>query len=266
MNWLDAALLGLVQGASEFLPISSSGHLVIAQGLMGVDGTNIYLEVALHLGTLLAVVAYFRRDLLDLIGGTLGYLLGKREAENTAQFKLCILLILGTIPVAIGGLLLKDFFESAFEAPQLTGVMLLVTAAVLLGTRFVKTPNGGLSPLKALLIGAAQLVSVMPGISRSGSTIAAALYLKVEPLRAARFSFLLSIPAVTAAFVLKLKDFLEHPVAVSELTSYAVGAVVAFTVGMIALHYLLRLIASHRFHLFGWWCLAAGVFTIVYFK
>lgn len=266
MNWLDAAILGVVQGASEFLPISSSGHLVIAQGLLGVDGANIYLEVALHFGTLLAVVVYFWRDLLQLIGGTLKYLAGKRDERSSTQSRLCLLLILGTIPVAIGGLLLQGFFESAFEAPLLTGIMLLVTAAILLGTRLVKPAAGRLSPLSAILIGIAQLAAVMPGISRSGSTIATALYLKIEPLRAARFSFLLSVPAVSAAFVLKLKDFLEQPAGGGELFSYGIGALVSLVVGLVALHLLLRLVASQRFYLFGWWCLAAGAFTIVYFS
>ncbi len=265
MNWLEAAFLGLVQGASEFLPISSSGHLVIVQGLLGVDAANIYLEVALHFGTLLAVIVYFRRDLLDLGQGTLRYLLGQRDSAAAENFHLLVFLILGTIPVAIGGLLLKDWFERAFDSPLLTGIMLLVTALVLLGTRLVRLPSGRIGHSKALLIGLAQLAAVLPGISRSGATISTAIYLGVQPLRAARFSFLLSIPAVTAAFLMKLLDFLETPAAAGELTAYGIGALVSFLVGLLALHYLLRLIASRRFHLFGWWCLIAGVFTIAYF-
>ncbi len=265
MNWLEAAFLGVVQGASEFLPISSSGHLVIFQGLLGVDAANIYLEVALHFGTLLAVVIYFWRDLLELIRGTFEYLSGQRDSDHSEHFRLFTCLILGTIPVAIGGILFKDWFERAFDSPLLTGVMLLVTALILLGTKLVKLPSGQIGHSKALLIGLAQLAAVMPGISRSGATISTAIYLRVEPLRAARFSFLLSIPAVTAAFILKLSDFLAAPVAAGELTAYGIGAVVSFLIGLLALHYLLKLIASQRFYLFGWWCLIAGIFTIAYF-
>lgn len=265
MNWLEAVFLGVVQGASEFLPISSSGHLVIFQGLLGVDAANIYLEVALHFGTLLAVVIYFWRDLLDLIQGTLKYLSGQRDSASADSFRLFVCLILGSIPVAIGGLLLKDWFERAFDSTLLTGFMLLVTAFILLGTRLVKRPSGQIGHSRALLIGLAQLAAVLPGISRSGTTISTAIYLGVEPLRAARFSFLLSIPAVTAAFLLKLLDFFESPVAASELAAYGVGALASFLVGLLALHYLLKLIASQRFYLFGWWCLVAGIFTIAYF-
>lgn len=265
MNWIDAAILGLVQGASEFLPISSSGHLVVVQGVLGVAASNIYLEVALHFGTLLAVIVYFWRDLIEMIAGALRYVMGGRDTKSTEQWKLLVFIVIGSIPVGIGGYLLKDWVEEAFEAPEIAGFMLLVTAVVLLGTRLLKRPQGELSYAKSFLIGIAQFVSIMPGISRSGSTIATAMYSGVEPNRAARYSFLLSIPAVAAAFLLKLMDYLANPAPAAELLDYGIGALVAFLSGLIALHYLLRLIASHRFHLFGWWCLAVGVFTIVYF-
>ncbi len=258
-------MLGFVQGASEFLPISSSGHLVIFQALLGIEAENIYLEVALHFGTLLAVVVYFRRDLVYLIGGTVRYLLTQNGRMYAEQFRMFLCLLVGTIPVAIGGSLLKDDLEATFESTAITGGMLLMTAVLLLLTRMVSMKEKSVNYPRALAIGVAQLVAILPGISRSGSTIATGMFLGVNPTRAARFSFLLSIPAVSAAFILKLLDLAAEPVVTTDLVNYGVGALVAFLVGLAAIHYLLKLIATNRFWLFGFWCLAAGVLTLTYF-
>lgn len=262
MTAWQAIVLGFVQGASEFLPISSSGHLVIFQKLLNVNAENIYLEVALHFGTLIAVIAYFRSDLLRIFRGTVQYLLGRDKQANSGDFRLCCALALGTLPVAVGGLLFKKFLESMFESAEIAGAMLLVTAAILLATSVVRKGKSDVNYPKAFLIGVAQLVSVLPGISRSGSTIAAAMFLGVDRTRAARFSFLLSVPAVTAAFLLKLRDLLAHPLPEAELFEFGLGALVACIVGLIAIHYLLKVIAADRFYLFGFWCLIAGIVTL----
>jgi undecaprenyl-diphosphatase len=142
--------------------------------------------------------------------------------------------------------------------------MLLVTAVILLLSGLVHPNSRKVNFWRALVIGVAQLGAVMPGISRSGSTIATALYLGVEPLRAARFSFLLSVPAVAAAFALKVRDLLEAPIAATTVEAYGLGALVAFAVGLIAIHYLLKLVAANRFFLFGFWCLLAGAVTLLF--
>jgi undecaprenyl-diphosphatase len=263
---LQPAILGLVRGLSEFLPISSSGHLVIFQGLLGVNAEDIYLEVALHFGTLVAVLVYFRRDLAELVAGTARYLGGNRERENFDRFYLSACILIGTIPVAIGGVLLKDYFEAAFESTVITGAMLLVTGLVLFLTRLAGRVNGAVNLPRAVVIGIAQLASVLPGISRSGATISTAIYLKVDPSKAARFSFLLSIPAVAAAFLLKVFDLAEEAISMDILARYLLGTVVAFAVGLFAIHILLKLVASYRLYYFGFWCVAAGLLTLIYIR
>jgi undecaprenyl-diphosphatase len=257
-------LLGIIQGASEFLPISSSGHLVIFQKLLNVNAKSIYLEVALHFGTLLAVVIYFWRDLVNIVRGTVAYAVGNDRRTNKEAFVLFFCLFVGSIPAAVGGLLLEHFFESTFNSTNVVGVMLLVTAAILLSTAFVKAREGKVNYLKALIIGVAQFAAILPGISRSGTTISAGLFMRVNPSRAARFSFLLSVPAVTGAFLLKLKDVLEHPLPGQELIDFGAGAIAAFVVGLLAIHYLLKIVARRRFYIFGFWCLLIGLVTLIF--
>lgn len=264
MTLWQAVILGIIQGASEFLPISSSGHLVIFQKLLGVQASDIYLEVALHFGTLIAVVVYFRKDLVAVVKGVLKHLFGRDKSAHAEHFRLFLCLVIGSLPVGIGGLLLKDFFESTFESTAITGVMLLITAVILLSSGLVRVGERKVNMWRSLVIGIAQLAAVMPGISRSGSTIAAALFLGVEPIRAARFSFLLSVPAVAAAFALKMRDLLAAPIEMSTIETYGLGALVAFAVGLMAIHYLLKLIAANRFFLFGFWCLLAGAATLLF--
>jgi len=264
MTIIDAIILGVIQGASEFLPISSSGHLVIFQSLLGIESENIYLEVALHFGTLLAVLVYFRRDLVGLIKGFVGYIIGAQRETHSSQFRYVVAVVIGTIPVAIGGVIFKKQFEAAFDSVQLTGTMLLVSALFLLFTKYVREGERSVSVVRALVIGLAQLGSILPGISRSGATIATGMFLGMQPQKAARFSFILSVPAVSGAFLFKLLDAVGASIPGSELLSYAVGALVSFFVGLVAIHYLLKVIATHKFYLFGFWCLSAGFFTILY--
>lgn len=264
MTLWQLVLLGVIQGASEFLPISSSGHLVIFQKLLNVNAESIYLEVALHLGTLLAVVVYFWRDLVNIVRGTISYAIGNDRQSNREEFVLFLCLFVGSIPAGVGGLLLEHFFESAFNSTNIVGAMLLVTSAILLSTAFVKTGEGKVGYLKAFIIGVAQFAAILPGISRSGTTISAGLHLGINPTRAARFSFLLSVPAVAGAFLLKLMDVLKHPLPGQELIDFGAGAFAAFVIGLLAIHYLLKIVARKRFYMFGFWCLLVGLATLIF--
>jgi undecaprenyl-diphosphatase len=261
----DAIILGFVQGASEFLPISSSAHLVITQGLLHVYEPGIFLEVALHVGTLLSVLIYFRRDIMELLSSFFAYILTRKKTQNERDFRMSIYIILGSIPAGVGGILLKDWFEQRFKTVSFSGYMLLITATILLLTWFARNRKHPVNAIRALIIGFAQLCAILPGISRSGSTIATGLFLGITPREAARFSFLLSLPAVFGAALLKGAELRHAAFSSDVLIHFALGAFVSFVVGMVAIHYLLKIVSSRHFYLFGFYCLLAGLFTIFYF-
>jgi undecaprenyl-diphosphatase len=254
---LDVLLLAIVQGLTEFLPVSSSGHLVLLQQWLGGHEGDLFLDVVLHVGTLGSVVIVYRKDLLRLL----------RLDAPARGYILC--LAVGTIPAVLVGLLLKDVIEAAFHSPLYTGVGLLVTGGVLLSTRLA-TPQDDLPrpwqprplPLgKAFLIGCAQAVAICPGISRSGSTIAASLWLRLGRAEAARFSFLLSIPAIAGALVLHLAT--DDLVTRTSPAGLLVGALVAMGVGLIAIRLTALAVIKRHFWKFAFYVLPLGAATLV---
>ncbi|HVM39779.1 MAG TPA: undecaprenyl-diphosphate phosphatase [Acidimicrobiia bacterium] len=231
-------VLGLVQGLTEFLPVSSSGHLVVVPAVFGWDEPSLSFDLVLHLGTLVAVVVYFWNDLWGMATGVFG-----RGADPEGSRRLLLLVAVGTIPAALAGLLLDGFFESFFEEPLWVCLFWLVTAAVLLLVE--RAGGGGDRPLDmrvALLVGCAQAAAIMPGISRAGSTIAAGLALGLSREDAARFSFLLSVPAITGAGLTIVPDIASGSFDVTG--SVAAGFVVAALSGYLAVAGLLRLIRT----------------------
>jgi len=260
MNILFAILLGIVQGIAEFLPISSSGHLVIAQALLlqfssaplpeWLEGMT--MNVALHFGTLLSICVVYRREL----------------TAATRQPKLLLHLVLASIPVAIVGLGFKDALETMFNNPLAAGCCLLITAGILLLSRHLQSgtvPLDDLPVRSALLIGIFQAVAVLPGISRAGSTVGAGLMCGLKSGEAARFSFFLAIPAIGGATFLEALKVLTrgdntHP----EWLPLIVGASVSFLVGTLSLRWLIRQLQANRLHWFAGWCLITGLLTIVW--
>jgi undecaprenyl-diphosphatase len=257
-DYLEAVLLGIVQGVAEFLPISSSGHLVIAGELVQrctgrkVDPeSSLQLNVALHLGTLFSILAVYRRDLLRVL----------RDP------RLCALIVLATIPVAIAGLLLKDAIQQHLFNPLAAGVCLFLTAGLLaLAERAAggETTVRDLSPKQAALIGLFQAVAILPGVSRSGSTIAGGMLTGVEPEDAARFSFLIAIPAIGGAVVLTSRSMLDGSGGANPLPVLLAGAVVAFLVGWASLRGLIGLIRRRQLRWFAWYCAVVGAATVVW--
>ncbi|MDA0832536.1 MAG: undecaprenyl-diphosphate phosphatase [Planctomycetota bacterium] len=259
--YIDAIILGIVQGIAEFLPISSSGHLVIVETLLGMKAeANLLLDVMLHVGTLGSILVVYRNDIFAL----------------RHQPRLITAIIAGTVPAVIIGLSLKDFFERAFSSPLLVGICLLVTAALLLvGQRVEKTQRQlkTLDIKRAIGIGLFQAFAILPGISRSGSTIAGGMVLGLDRISAATFSFLLAIPVIGGAAVLTLKDVFEST-AVTTSGSVAqtpipwgpilTGTLVSFIVGWMSLRTLLRLITQRRLHWFAAYCTCAGLAVIVW--
>lgn len=259
----QALLLGLIQGLTEFLPISSSGHLVLGQAALGLKEPVLLFDILLHMGTLAAVLVVFGKDVWRITRAWLVSLAGRAEGADRASARAGWLLILGTVPAALVGALFKDAIEAAFAAPRLTAYNLLVTGCLLYfsggrvkGTRL----EAQMTWLDALWIGTLQAVAILPGISRSGSTIAAGLWAGLDREQAARFSFLLSIPAILGAFVLKAKDLKTVPD--GTWGSMAVGTLTAAVVGVISLVWLLRVVRRGNIRAFAYYCWAAGALAI----
>jgi len=248
MDPLHAAILGIVQGLTEFLPVSSSGHLVLAGAILKVEDAGPTFEIFAHAGTLVAILVYFWRDLAAMFASVVTF----RRDEHT---KTALLILLGSIPAAAVGLGLKDQVDPLFDLPILAACMLIVTAAVLFATRLIPSGQGEVGVRTTVAMGVAQAIAILPGISRSGSTIAAGMATGADKEKVARFSFLLVIPALAGATALELAKGPEIDVLVPNL----VGAATAFASGIIALHWLLRVVARGRLDRFGWYCLAVGL-------
>ena len=251
---LQAIFLGALQGVTEFLPISSSGHLVVVQQLFGWKAENgiiLAFDVVLHVGTLFAVLVFFKKEIIEMLPG---------RAWKMAGF-----LFLAPLPAVIVGFSIKDFIEEMFSSVTVVGVGWLVTGVFLCGTRYInKDGVGGISPLKSFLIGCAQAVAILPGISRSGSTIAAGMFLKLDKTAAAKFSFLMAIPAIAGGAILDAKEIIAFPKEGSP--QLIIGALVSFVVGYLSIRWLLSIIQRGKFWWFGIYCGLAGTFTLIWLR
>ena len=208
MSLFHAVLLAILQGFTEFLPVSSSGHLVLAQELLNLhESQMIIFDVFVHFGTLISVVFVFWKDILEILRSfvkAFGTLKLKEEYKKTEHFRLGVAIIIGSIPAGFVGLLYRHQIEAAFTDPKLVAMNLVITGLILFLTRLSKPVHGKkVGLVSAFIIGLAQAVAILPGISRSGSTMSTALYLKTSPVQAARFSFLLSVPVIAGASLLE---------------------------------------------------------------
>jgi len=265
-----AAVLGVLQGLTEFLPVSSSGHLVLGQRLFGLQGSEMLFNVVVHLGSLAAVCLVLRRDLVKLlieVGVVVKTVAGRGSLAEAwrerPEFRLLVLLALGTLPAGGVGLAFRSTFESLFSSSRGVGVALVFTGLVLYLTRRFGAGNRDVSRLRisdAVVIGLAQALAITPGVSRSGMTISSGLFMGVERETAARFSFLLSIPAIVGAFVVEIGD---GSVGSFPLAAQVVGFVAAFLSGGAALYVLLRLVRSGKLHYFAYYCWLIGALCLV---
>lgn len=248
--------LGFLQGLTEFLPVSSSGHLVIAQNFMGLGGAeNLTFDILLHVATLAAVMLYFRRDLIALAIGLF---------VDAKQRRLFTLLVLAMIPTGIIGMAIKSSIESAFSSPMAVGFMLLITGAILFVAPRIARPKVGMDGIRlrhALIIGAGQGIAALPGISRSGTTLCVGMLTGVQSESAARFSFLLAVPAILAATALDLGNIASLDAESAAPT--AAGMVTAFVVGLFSIHWLMRLARKGRFDGFAVYCWLVGLVTVI---
>ena len=264
MTPLQAAVLGIIQGLSEFLPISSSAHLTLAPWLFGWEDPGLAFDVALHFGTLLAVLWYFRMEWLALIKAAFGIL--RTGRVETPEKRRVVYLILATIPGAIGGLLLQSRAESAFRSPQLIAIALMVMGIILwLVDKVVDQARvlGEMRWIDALLIGLSQVIALIPGVSRSGSTITTGRGLRFDREASAEFSFLMSMPIIAAAVVLEGPKALHQGGLTNELMAGVVASAVS---GWLAISILMRYVSRHSYGIFAFYrvALGLGVLAVIY--
>ena len=256
----EAAILGVVQGLTEFLPVSSSAHLILARAVFGWDAgeLNLAFDVACHLGTLVAVAAFFSADIAALVRGIPSALSSRPSPDGRRLW----LLAAAMVPVVIVGLTMSGYIDAARDRPYLAAVALIVGAGLLFLVERLSARTGTeatLTMLGAVAIGAAQALALVPGVSRSGATITAGMLLGMSRLASARFTFLLSVPAIGAAAVhegLKLRD---ATLVSDDWALFAVGFVTSAVVGYLTVGFLLKFLVNHRLDVFAWYRIAIGV-------
>jgi undecaprenyl-diphosphatase len=260
---LQAALLGVVQGLTEFLPVSSSAHLILARLFFGFDGDKFGLafDVACHVGTLIAVLIYFRADIARLLGAV-----PRLFRRDDPDAHLIWLLVVGTIPAVIAGLLFKNLIEEHLRTPAIAAAMLAAGALVFFVAEAVgdkRRTEGSLTLGEAFLIGCAQAVALVPGVSRSGATISVALLLGLRRAEAARFIFLLAIPAILGAAASEAPKLLKAGLGDSA-SLFAIGVVSSAIVGYLAVKYFIRYLGNHSLAVFAWYRLALAAVTVLW--
>ncbi|MEN8154061.1 MAG: undecaprenyl-diphosphate phosphatase [Acidobacteriota bacterium] len=249
---LKILLLSFIQGISEFFPISSSGHLVIFQKILNFNSIPLIYDIFFHIGTLLSVVIFFFSDIKELV--TNFY-----KKEN---FNFIVLILIASIPTALIGLFFRKPLEGLFDKPGLVGYFLLLTALILILSKYFRVKKMNIY-LTALLIGTFQGIAIIPGISRSGFTISAGLILSMGFLFSFRFSFLLSIPAILGALLLEISKI---PFETTQIFYLLMGTVFSAVFGFAALVLLKKIILKDKFHYFAYYCIVAGIFALIFIR
>ena len=249
MTFLQAVISGLVQGVAEFLPISSSGHLVILHKLMGLNEPEVFFDIFLHLGTLAAVFIVFGREIIESI---------------TTKKRIGLLILISSAVTFVIVLFFIKNIEAAFNNVRTIGLMFVITGIWLIAGNFIRLGTEGMTVFKACIIGLSQGIAALPGISRSGATISTGLFLGLDGQAAAKFSFLLSIPAILGAFVFKIKEAGFNLTGVN--VNYFIGFFVSCIVGIISLKLLLRILYRNKFHWFGVYCIVVGILVVIFLK
>ncbi len=291
MAWWEALILGLIQGLTEFLPVSSSGHLVLGQYILGINEPGVTFEVFVHFGTVLSILTVYRKRIAQLLLESLralskpsrlaaafrpGTIEAIREEPATSRseeeqgdahgpVRLAIYILLSMIPTGLVYILFGDWLKAKFLDPRFTCAMLLVTGVILLLIRLRPRPNSVYTPGKALLVGLAQGAALVPGISRSGSTIAAAVYMNVDRKQAADFSFLMSLPVILGATLLDVIDLIGGGVAVNWVP-LILGAFVAYVSGIWAIRIVLDFVKRGKLQYFGYYVFVVGILGLIFIR
>ncbi len=266
MSVIEAVLWGILQGVTEFVPVSSSGHLVLVPWLTGREPSSFTFDVLVHFGTLFAILIYFRHDLRDLIEG--GIVLLRTRSIETPEARMAWLILLSLIPAVLVVLLFRHLFMQLFSAPPAAAALLLVTGtAMFLAEQYAARRRGmiALQARESVIIGVAQSVALAPGISRSGATISTGLVLGLRRPDAARFSFLMAIPAILGATVLEFIQLLRGTIPNEPTPVLAAGFVAALISGYLAIALLLRHLQNRGLRPFAYYCWAMGLFSLLVF-
>jgi undecaprenyl-diphosphatase len=250
---IEIFILAVIQGLTEWLPVSSSGHLVITQKILGLNLPLIF-DVMLHVGTLIVVLTVFRKDIADIIKAVV-----KRDFENE-KGKLALFIVVGSVPIAIIGFIFHDVIESLFSNLLAVGIALIITGSVLFFSE-KRLGNRKMGFLDSLLIGLAQGITIIPGVSRSGITIATGLLRKIDKVTAFRYSFLLSVPAIIGAAVMESRDMILRNM---DMVPLFLGATISMIVGYVSLKLLQKLVMNEKFHLFAYYCWTVGIAIILF--
>ncbi len=270
MTYIESIILAILQGLTEFLPISSSGHLVLAEHLLGVKKSGIDFEVFVHFGTMLSVVLIFWKDIFEILRSFFAKIFQfgrlKENFKSDANFKTSILIIWASIPAGVAGVLFEEKIELAFQNPKLTSLFLIITGIILFSTRFAKNkPEKDFGLASSFFVGVAQAFAILPGISRSGTTISAGMLAGINGVKSARFSFLLSLPAIFGATLLKTKEIVELSL-FDKLPQLLLSSLIAFVTGYIAIKFLLKIISRGNFSAFAYYCAIVGLIGLIFLK
>jgi undecaprenyl-diphosphatase len=277
LSLLQAFLLGVLQGATEFLPVSSSGHLVLVPWLFHWQSPGLAFDAVVHWGTAAAVVAYFWREWISLIRevvsffrerwlSAIGTAAHRTPDDTPGQVRLAWLIVVGTVPGVLAGYFLEDFFEGMFARPAAAAAFLLLTAGLLAASERLGRRERELDQLRwldACIVGLGQALAILPGISRSGATIAAALMRGVKREPAAHFSFLLATPIILGAGLLKVIELVRGGGLAAQYPVLLVGFVTAAVVGFGCIHFLLRYLQRHRLYVFAVYCTLFGLLCLI---
>ncbi|MGE3062302.1 MAG: undecaprenyl-diphosphate phosphatase [bacterium] len=255
MNSLTAAFLGAIQGLTEFLPVSSSGHLALANSILKIPSDNLFFEVVLHLGTLFAVMLFMRKKIISLIKGMIREISDKSENPKK-NLRYGGYIIAGIIPAVVFALIFDELIEKTFSDMRFVGIFFLITAVMLFATKFFNKSKK-IEFKSALFIGIAQIIALFPGISRSGTTISSGIMLGIDREDACDFSFFMAMPLILGAFLKELLD-------TKPLFDFAIliGFLSAFVFGYFSVLFLYRVLKSNKFHYFSYYLAALGIFTI----
>lgn len=262
MTWIEALVLGVLQGLTEFIPVSSSGHLELGSVLFGLKDPEAFFtfNILVHGATFLSVVVVFFRDIRKLLAGALTF-------RWNAESRFVLLLLVSAVPVGVVGLLFENYIEDLFRGRiVLVGAMLLITSAILFFTRFAPSGEKNITFRSAFLIGLSQVLTILPGISRSGTTISTALYLGVEKATAVRFSFLMALLPIFGANAIKIITMsndteMVHDIGVMPLI---IGTIAAFIAGLLACRWMLAIVRKGNISYFSAYCAVAGIIAILY--
>ncbi|MBP3191314.1 undecaprenyl-diphosphate phosphatase [Natronogracilivirga saccharolytica] len=270
MDIIQAILLGLLQGITEFLPVSSSGHLALGRALLGRDlEPGITFEIVVHFGSFCSIVVYFRKKIWEILTDIFKSFspsgIRSKRFISDGNTQLSYIILLSMIPAGLVGFTMKENIEAIFLNPFFVSCMLLVTGTLLFSTKFVGNPEKDVDVKRGILVGVAQAFAILPGISRSGSTISVSLFSGMSRQKAANFSFLMVLPVLAGAMLLEMIEIAETGIEMTAVISLFAGYLTSFVSGYFALKYLIILLKKEKFHYFAYYCWTVGIVGIFYF-